>query len=484
MVTKESTERKKIFSWGEEKLDIVILESVVQRFVYMLGRNIMQQIIEAADQEIAEERDRSVFRDKGYRSTVLKTVFGEVEYRRHVYSLCGRKNGGAATIYLLDEAMGLSTVGFFSEGMCRLITEACCTASYRDAAMTVTDMTGLGISHTAAWNVIQNVGEQEQLRVEKLSESAQENCAAGAYQTAILYEEMDGVYLSLQGKDREEHGPSKEMKVSIAYSGIHEDKNKRRKLANKVAHAGFEEAKVFRRHAEGIVADFYDVSSIQRRIFNSDGGSWITRSMVPGCTFQLDQYHRNKAVRTYVSNKDLQSLILGLLNEKRVNDALAVIEASVESTFDLKEQENLKKLYSYFYNNRKNLIPYYRRHKRYPEPNNGQKPARCGSMESNIFTIIVNRMKHNRTCWSIKGANNLAAILSLRHTGRLNEAFGQWKLPDMGKVAETVEFALSASKVEETVGTGYNGYRHINGVDCPPAIRKILSCVPFWSLES
>ena len=37
-------------------------------------------------------------------------------------------------------------------------------------------------------------------------------------------------------------------------------------------------------------------------------------------------------------------------------------------------------------------------------------------MESNVFTIIGNRMKVRRACWSINGANNLAALLCKAHS--------------------------------------------------------------------
>ena len=54
-----------------------------------------------------------------------------------------------------------------------------------------------------------------------------------------------------------------------------------------------EQAEHFRRHVEGVVADFYDVDCVKRRVFNSDGGLWLQRNMVPGCTYQLDPFHRN-----------------------------------------------------------------------------------------------------------------------------------------------------------------------------------------------
>ena len=42
--------------------------------------------------------------------------------------------------------------------------------------------------------------------------------------------------------------------------------------------------------------------------------------------------------------------------------------------------------------------------------------ARLGSMESNIFTLIGNRMKGRRMNWSIEGANNLASVWCAYHT--------------------------------------------------------------------
>ena len=37
-------------------------------------------------------------------------------------------------------------------------------------------------------------------------------------------------------------------------------------------------------------------------------------------------------------------------------------------------------------------------------------------MESNVFTLIGNRMKGRRECWSIDGANNLAVLLCKAHS--------------------------------------------------------------------
>ena len=190
---------KEIFQWGEKFVDIATLEKAVYEAVLFLGRNIMRQCIEEADRTLARQRDRGMYRDKGYRPTALKTVMGEVEYRRHVYHLSGSTERPRATVYLLDKSMGLDTVGFFSDTVCMMAVEAACAVSYRTAATTLNDLTGLKLSHESVWRIVQSVGSWEQTRVDALAAAAKAECGAGSYETPVLYEEMDGVYLTIIG---------------------------------------------------------------------------------------------------------------------------------------------------------------------------------------------------------------------------------------------------------------------------------------------
>lgn len=484
MVTGFEGQGKEIFQWGEKFVDITTLENMIYRWVLSLGREIMSQCIEQADAILAEQRDKAVYRDKGYRTTTLKTIMGEVEYRRHVYLVSrDREATPSTTIYLLDESMGLDTVGKFSDTVCMMAVEAACSVSYRTAAAELNNLTGLGISPMSVWRIVQNAGTWEQARVDGLAAAALAEEGAGTYKTPVLYEEMDGVYLALQGEDRLEHGSSKEMKVSIAYSGVYEDASGRRSLANKVSYASFEQAKDFRNHAEGVVADFYAVNSVKRRVFNSDGGNWLQRNMVPGCTYQLDQFHRNKAIRTYMDDPELQALILNLLNRKKVEQALAVVEASIESTLDPAEQEKRRRLFSYFSNNKHALIPYYERGgRKCPLPNEGQEPARCGSMESNIFTIIGNRMKHNRACWSVAGADNLAALLALHHTGHLRRVLRGWEASGDPSASYTVTGPLTAGQVNRDLPGAYIPPHTLNATNLPDAVKHHLGLKPLSQL--
>lgn len=81
--------------------------------------------------------------------------------------------------------------------------------------------------------------------------------------------------------------------------------------------------------------------------------------------------------------------------------------------------------------------------------------TRLGSMESNVFTIIGNRMKDRRCCWSIRGANNLARLLCLNHTTGLDSLFARLEpLPPEARVLEYTEKPFSASKAPRTDGSG------------------------------
>lgn len=70
---------------NEELVSFKELEKKIYSYVCELAREITQQMLEAYDKELAENRDKKLYRGKGKRSTTIKTVYGEVEYSRNVY---------------------------------------------------------------------------------------------------------------------------------------------------------------------------------------------------------------------------------------------------------------------------------------------------------------------------------------------------------------------------------------------------------------
>jgi len=406
-------------SVSEKAIDFKEIERSVQKMCNEIGCELLKTVLEGWDAALAANRDRSEYRHKGKRKTVIKTVLGEVEYERAVYETRSA-DGIKSCVYLLDEAMGISGSGFMSGVLSEQIVQASCESSYRSAARSVSEMTGQSISHTAAWNVVQAVGEQLDVKEHHATALAEDNKGTGTLEAKVLFEEADGIWLYLQGKSRKTHGRTREMKMTIAYDGAKKTGKKRYELTNKVACANFEVAGKFVRRKEGAIAGVYNVDEIEMRLLNGDGDEWIKGCITDETVhFQLDQFHRNRAVLQYVYfDPDARKTIMELLYSKQTDLLLEVIEAYSNSTENETERDNYLKLHEYFTNNKDWLVPCHRRGLTLPPPPEGKVYRRMGAMESNVFSIIGNRMKGRRACWSINGGNNLARLLCLETYGQ------------------------------------------------------------------
>jgi hypothetical protein len=358
--------------------------------------------------------------------------------------------------------MELNGCGLMSGNLANEIGKSVCEGSYRDAARAVSEMTGQRVSHTAAWTVAQKLGERVDVLEEQAAQAAAEHRGTGKLEAKLLFEEQDGIWLNLQGKSRKQYGSSKEMKLAIAYDGAKKVGKKRYELSNKVVCANFEYAGKFIRRKEGAIAAVYNVDEIETRFLNGDGAAWIKQS-IPDETvhFQLDPFHRNKAIRQWAKDDEKQELIFELLYEKRIDDLLGCIEGYINCLDDTIEEEavekeNLNSLLTYFINNKDGLVPCHRKGLDLPEPLEGIEYRRMGTMESNVFTVIGNRMKGRRACWSIDGGNNLARLLCLRATGKLADTLEILASVCLSvNYTEEVSIKMSAAKTPKTDGKGY-----------------------------
>ena len=70
----------------KEGLKFNDLEKKIYKFVCMLGCFIIKYILESRDRKLMKARDCKKFRHKGYKNNCIKTVMGEVEYKRAVYA--------------------------------------------------------------------------------------------------------------------------------------------------------------------------------------------------------------------------------------------------------------------------------------------------------------------------------------------------------------------------------------------------------------
>ena len=468
---------------AEKTMDFKSLEREIFTKCCEIGREMLKNTIEAYDAQLRTERDRKAYRHKGTRKTILKTVMGEVEYRRAVYETRD-KNGAKSHVYLLDEAMNIAGSGYFSGLLSEQIVRLCCDAPYRNAARTVRELTGQTISHTAVWNVAQAFGVRVDIQEQAAAKAASEHKGAGNLEAELLFEEQDGIWLKLQGKSREKHGASHEMKLAIAYDGAKMAGKNRYELTNKVVCANFESAGKFQRRKEGVIAGTYNVDEIKTRLLNGDGAAWIKQAVTDETVhFQLDPFHRNKAVRTWVKNPDMQKQIKKLLYDNDIDTLLTYIDACSNSVEDEDEQKNLLSLLTYFTNNKNGLVPCHRRGLALPKPPEDKIYRHMGAMESNIFTILGNRMKGRRACWSISGGNNLARLLCLKETGKLGDTLSLLTASVLPKrYADEIQIKMSAKNVPLSEGKGYNGLKQMLVPSSMKWMKNLASIKPLCKI--
>jgi len=423
-----------------------------------IGRTLTTEALTRYDQELAKSRDVKAYRDKGGRKSTIKTIYGSVEYSRRVYKHINNK-GKPEYIYLLDEAMKMDKIGLISTNLAEKIVEAVTQLSYRATANDVSSMTGQAISHGGAWNLVQALGEKINQEESALILDMKKDALKGEIETPILFEEMDGVYINIQGKDRPFKKKSREMKVSIAYSGWKADGKSNSTLVNKVMTAGFDTSKEFHQKREAMIKQKYNTDEIKVRILNGDGAEWIKDPYEGETIFQLDPFHIYQAILRNIKDKISQKNIRAFIEAGKIQEAFEYIEIYADSvaTNDKsdKTEEKARKLLDYLKKNEAGIVPYNKRGIQLPEEPEGIVYKNLGTLENHNCTVITLRMKHRRASWSIKGANNMAKILVRKENKTLYQTIERYMdaIITSDKCEEIIEI-LSAAKTTIYDGKG------------------------------
>ena len=445
----------------EEKLiSFKTLEQKIYRYICGYGAELTRILLERYDDELAEGRDRKAYRDKGKRSTTVKTVYGEVSYCRRVYERKG-ESVEKGYVYLLDEAMKMEKIGLLSANLAEKIAMTAAESPYRVTAQAISSTCGQSVSHGGAWNLVQKIGERisrEEAHEVKRMEAGE---SGGEKVLPVLFEEMDGVWLHMQdGKHKKMK--NQEMKVSTIYEGWKEDDGGRSRLAGKTMLVGMEKGSDFHAKREAMIEARYAVDEIGQRVLNGDGGSWVREPYDPDTIVQLDRYHVYQAILRNIGDKKAQKEIRELFDGEKPEEMLEYIKIYADSVAgDEKTDKRRKKaldLYAYLDNNREGLLPWQKRGIKIPEAPEGIVYKNMGVQESQNCTVVTLRMKHRRMRWSVGGANNLGKVLYRKENRELAETIGRYAdglVPITG--LESAIETLSAAKAPKKDGKG-NSY--------------------------
>ena len=409
---------------SENEIKFNDLEKKIFKFVCSFGCLILKLMLEAYDRKLMNARDTKKYRHKGLRGNTIKTIMGEVEYRRVMYEI--EENGIKKTVYLLDEKLHINTEGKVSENLIEKAVEIVpITDSYRKAETVIKETTNAILSFETIRTLIVKVGDKitrKEKEERKLLDKKQ--LVAGLKEITALFEEADGIWINLQGKDRQkrlekqkekcekenrEFNPKMkvktELKLHVMYEGWKKD-DSRHALINKQYIAGIMKPKEIKKLRDARVYQQYKEENIKMRVTNGDGAKWTKGITVAGGFYQKDQFHIMQEIVRDVP-KEYRKTIKELVNTKQYNKIQAAIEElKYEVGGEYTAVKKLNKLQSYLSNG----LERYQDKVEVPEAPTGIEYRNMGTQESQIFSKLEKRFCSGRKAFSEHGANALAKV--------------------------------------------------------------------------
>ena len=419
----------------EEEIKFNNLEKKIFKFVCSFGCLIIKLILESYDRKIMKTRDTKKYRHKGLRKNTIKTVMGEVEYVRAMYEV--EEEGIKKRVYLLDEKLHINTEGKASENLVEKIVETVpITDSYRKAETVLKETTNATLSFEWIRNIVVKIGDKitkKEKEERKMLDKGQ--LVAGLKQITALFEEADGLWINLQGKDRKERleknkkkcekenkefNPKQkiktELKLHVMYEGWKKD-DKRHPLINKQYIAGMMKPKEIKKLRDARVYQQYDVEKIKLRVVNGDGAKWTKGITAKGGIYQKDQFHIMQEIVRDVP-KEYRNIIEELVKTKQYDKIEKAIEGlKVELGGEYKAVKKLNTLQSYLSSG----LERYQDIVEVPEAPEGIEYRNMGTQESQIFSKLKKRFCSGRKAFSEHGANALAKICVLSEKFSLEE---------------------------------------------------------------
>ena len=419
----------------EEEIKFNNLEKKIFKFVCGFGCLIIKLILESYDRKIMKARNSKKYRHKGLRKNTIKTVMGEVEYVRAMYEV--EEAGIKKRVYLLDEKMHINTEGKASENLIEKIVETVpITDSYRKAETVLKETTNATLSFEWIRNIVVKLGDKitkKEKEERKMLDKGQ--LVAGLKQIIVLFEEADGLWINLQGKDRKERleknkkkcekenkefNPKQkiktELKLHVMYEGWKKD-DKRHPLINKQYIAGMMKPKEIKKLRDARVYQQYDVEKIKLRVVNGDGAKWTKGITAEGGIYQKDQFHIMQEIVRDVP-KEYRNIIEELVKTKQYDKIEKAIEGlKVELGGEYKAVKKLNTLQSYLSSG----LDRYQDIVEVPEAPKGIEYRNMGTQESQIFSKLKKRFCSGRKAFSEHGANALAKICVLSEKFSLEE---------------------------------------------------------------
>jgi len=427
---------------SNEKVNFKSLEEKTFKEMMKLGRKIIQDELRMLDKVILEYRDKQVFKPKDFQATTIKTKLGEIPIARRRYKMI--INGKIEWIYLLDELLEINDFGLYSQGIVEMVTREITKKSYRETAKTISEDTDNTISHTAVRNIVLKLGEKINKLEEEKIKLYEEGKIEGEKETQYIFCEHDGIYIKKQkskkhkGKKKfkvkhfkKKKGKKKKNGIELKIAVIHEGKEPRYtndyKLKNKIIVGTTSKAKDLKKIEDMAIGTTYKEHTIKNVVINGDGADW-TGSIVEGAKeiFQLDMAHIQKKIYMAVSDEKYLKKMQEVVYKEQAEEIFSLIynyKVELDADNKIVELEKVKELEEYLENNKNGLQRYQYKlgYKEEELEEIKEELPSLGTEESQMYCTCRDRMKKNRTSWSVKGAEALLKVIMNKMNGTIKE---------------------------------------------------------------
>ena len=427
---------------SNEKINFKSLEEKTFKEMMKLGRKIIQDELRMLDKLILDYRDKEIFKPKDFQPTTIKTKLGEIPIARRRYKMV--INGEQKIIYLLDELLEINDFGLYSQGIVEMVTREITKKSYRETAKTISEDTDNTISHTAVRNIVLKLGEKIKKLEEEKIKLYEEGKIEGEKETQYIFCEHDGIYIKKQ-KSKKHKGKKKikvrhfkkkkskkkkngiELKIAVIHEGKEPRYTNDYKLKNKIIVGTASKAKDLKKIEDATIGTIYKEHPIKNVVINGDGADW-TGSIVEGAKeiFQLDMSHIQKKIYMAVRDEEYLKKMQYIVYTEQAKDIFSLIynyKVELETDNKISELEKVKELEEYLRNNEKGLQRYQYKlgYKEEQLEEIKEELPSLGSEESEMYCTCRERMKKNRTSWSVIGAEALLKVIMNKMNGTIVE---------------------------------------------------------------
>ena len=417
---------------SNEKVNFNSLEQNIYKKMMKLGRKLIQDELRMIDKLILDNRDSDLFKPKDFQPTTIKSRLGEIPIARRRYKMV--INGTTKYVYLLDELLEINEFGEYSQSVVEMIAREITKKSYRETAKTISEDTDSYISYTAVRNIVLALGEKIKKLEEEKIKLYEQGKIEGSKEAQYVFCEHDGIYVKKQ-KSKKQKGKKKfrvkhfkkkknkkrkrngiELKIAVIHEGKEPRYTNDYKLKNKIIIGTASKASQLKKIEDATIG-----------VINGDGADW-TGSIVEGAKelFQLDMAHIQKKIYMAVSDEEYLKKMQEIVYTENAQDIFGLIfnyKVELEADNKIAELEKVTELEEYLRNNQDGLLRYQYRlgYKEEQLEEYKETLPSLGSEESQMYCVCRDRMKKNRTSWSLEGAEAMLKVIMNKMNGTLTE---------------------------------------------------------------